>query len=97
MVCRTQTADLRLGPDRDSPGRGLFIFGQRERRRLQARGKEVIMLKGLLKLASGIVILGASVFAAVAATGVAGDGMVEAFGGPEDAKGTEGSLSRKAS
>jgi hypothetical protein len=38
------------------------------------------MLKGLLKLASGIVVLGASVFTAVAATGVAGDGMVEAFG-----------------
>ena len=55
------------------------------------------MLKGLLKLASGIVILGASVFAAVAATGVAGDGMVETFGGPEADKGSEALLSRKAS
>ncbi len=42
-------------------------------------------------------VLGASVFAAVAATGVAGDGMVEAFGGPEDEKGGEGAVSRKAS
>jgi hypothetical protein len=55
------------------------------------------MLKGLLKLASGIVVLGASVLAAVAATGVAGDGMVEAFGGSGDEKGTNGTMSRKAS
>jgi hypothetical protein len=55
------------------------------------------MWQGLAKLAGGIVALGASVFAAVAATGVAGDGLVEVFGGPEDAKGTEGSVSRKAS
>lgn len=38
------------------------------------------MWKSLLKLASGIIVLGASVVAAVAATGVAGDGMVETFG-----------------
>ncbi len=55
------------------------------------------MLKGLLKLASGIVVLGASVSAAVAATGVAGDGLVETFGGPESDKATEGAVSRKAS
>jgi hypothetical protein len=55
------------------------------------------MLRGLLKLASGIVAIGAGVFAAVAGTGLAGDGLVETFGGPEDAKGTEGGVSRKAS
>ena len=55
------------------------------------------MLKGLLKLAGGIVALGASVLAAVAATGVAGDGLVETFGGPESGKGTEAGVSRKAS
>ncbi len=37
------------------------------------------MLKALLKLVGGIVALGASVLAAVAATGVAGDGMVGGF------------------
>jgi hypothetical protein len=34
---------------------------------------------------------------AIAATGIAGDGMVEAFRGPEDEKGSEGNVSRKAS
>ena len=55
------------------------------------------MLKGLAKLAGGIVAIGVSVFAVIAATGIAGDGMVEAFGGPDGEKGTEGSVSRKAS
>jgi hypothetical protein len=55
------------------------------------------MWRGLAKLVGGIVALGASVFAAIAATGIAGDGMVEAFGGPDGGKGTEGSVSRKAS
>ena len=48
------------------------------------------MLRGLAKFAGGIVVVGVSVFAAIAATGIAGDGIVEAFGGPEDEKGTEG-------
>ena len=55
------------------------------------------MWQALAKLAGGVVALDASVLAAVAATGVAGDGLVEVLGGPEDAKGTEGNLSRKAS
>ena len=55
------------------------------------------MLRGILKLASGIVVLGASVLAAAAATGVAGDGMVEVFGGLGDDKGTDGTVSCKAS
>jgi hypothetical protein len=55
------------------------------------------MWQGLAKLVGGIVALGASVLAAVAATGVAGDGLVETFGGPESEKGTEDMLSRKAS
>jgi hypothetical protein len=61
-----------------------------------ARDKEVIMLKGLAKFAGGIVAVGVSVFAAIAATGIAGDGIVEVFGGPEGEKGTEGNVSRKA-
>jgi hypothetical protein len=54
------------------------------------------MLKGLAKFAGGIVAIGVSIFAAIAATGVAGDGIVEAFGGGEE-KGPEGAVSRKAS
>jgi hypothetical protein len=61
------------------------------------RRQEVIMLKGLAKLAGGIVAIGVSVFAAIAATGIAGDGMAEAFGGPNGGKGTEGTVSRKVS
>jgi len=37
----------------------------------------------VLKLVSGIIGLGTSVLAAVAATGVAGDGLAEMFGGAE--------------
>ena len=59
-------------------------------------GKEVIMLRVLLKLATGIVVLGASVFTAVAATGATGDAMAEAFGGAGDGKGPD-AVSRKAS
>ncbi len=55
------------------------------------------MLKGLAKFAGGIVVVGVSVFAAIAATGIAGDGIVEVFGGPEGEKGSEGNVSRKAS
>ena len=55
------------------------------------------MLKGLAKLAGGIVAIGVSVFAAIAATGIVGDGIVEAFGGGDEEKGTEGTVSRKAS
>jgi len=55
------------------------------------------MWQGLAKLVGGIVAIGASVLAAVAATGVAGDGLVETFGGSEPEKGTEGAVSRKAS
>ena len=63
---------------------------------MRVSDKEVIMWKGLLKLVSGIVVLGTSVFAAVAATGLCGDGLVETFG-PESDKGTEGAVSRKGS
>jgi hypothetical protein len=59
--------------------------------------KEVRMLKGLVKLVGGIVAIGAGVFAAVAGTGIAGDGLAETFGGPDTDKGAEGLLSRKAS
>jgi hypothetical protein len=55
------------------------------------------MLKGLAKFAGGIVVVGVSVFAAIAATGIAGDGIVQVFGGAGDEKGTEGAVSRKAS
>jgi hypothetical protein len=64
---------------------------------LKTSDKEVQMLQGLLKLVGGVVAIGAGVLAAVAATGLAGDGLVETFGGPEADKGGEGLLSRKAS
>jgi hypothetical protein len=59
-------------------------------------GKEVIMLRVLLKLATGIVVLGASVFTAVAATGATGDAVAEAFGSGDE-KGPDGAVNRKAS
>jgi hypothetical protein len=55
------------------------------------------MLQALLKLVGGVVAIGAGVLAAVAATGLAGDGLAETFGGPEADKGSEALLSRKAS
>jgi hypothetical protein len=64
---------------------------------VRTRDREVTMLKGIAKFAGGIVAIGVSVFAAIAATGVAGDGIVEAFGGGEGEKGPEGAMSRKAS
>jgi hypothetical protein len=74
-----------------------LFLGQENVAARKASDREVPMLKALAKLVGGIVALGASVFAAIAATGIAGDGMVEAFGGPDGGKGTEGSVSRKAS
>ena len=55
------------------------------------------MLQGLLKLVGGVVAIGAGVLGAVVGTGLAGDGLVETFGGPEVDKGNEGLLTRKAS
>jgi len=55
------------------------------------------MLQGLMKMVGGVVAIGAGVLAAVAGTGIAGDGLVETFGGPEGDKGAEGLLTRKAS
>ena len=55
------------------------------------------MVKGIAKVVGGVVGVGIAVFAAIAATGIAGDGIVEVFGGPEGEKGTEGNVSRKAS
>ena len=55
------------------------------------------MVKGIVKAVGGVVGVGIAVFAAIAAAGMAGDGMVEAFGGPDGEKGTEGAVSRKAS
>lgn len=54
------------------------------------------MLRVLLKLATGIVVLGASVFTAVAATGATGDAVAEAFGSGDE-KGPDGAVNRKAS
>ena len=51
----------------------------------------------VLKLVASIVALGTSVLAAVAATGVAGDGLAETFGGAGDEKGPDGAVTRKAS
>jgi hypothetical protein len=52
----------------------------------------------VLKLVSGIIALGTSVLAAVAATGMAGDGLAETFGGgASDEKGSDGAVTRKAS
>jgi len=55
------------------------------------------MWVALAKLVGGIVAIGAGVLAAVAGTGIAGDGLVETFGGPEADKGSEALLNRKAS
>jgi hypothetical protein len=55
------------------------------------------MWVALAKLVGGIVAIGAGVLGAVVGTGLAGDGLVETFGGPEGDKGAEGLLSRKAS
>ena len=52
------------------------------------------MLRILLKLATGIVVLGASVFTAVAATGATGDAMAEAFGSGDE-KGPDGAVTRQ--
>jgi hypothetical protein len=74
--------------------RGVF-FRPQDAAATSAGGKEVIMWK-VLKLVSGIIALGTSVLAAVAATGVAGDGLAETFGGAGDEKGSDGAVSRKA-
>ena len=59
-------------------------------------GKEVIMLKALLKLVSGVVVLGTSVLVAVGATGAAGDALAETFGGTGDEQEPDGAVTRKA-
>jgi len=55
------------------------------------------MLKGILKLVVGIVLVGASVFGAIAATGLAGDGLAEAMTATGNESETGASASRKAS
>jgi hypothetical protein len=59
------------------------------------RQKEKIMVKGIAKVVGGVVGVGIAVFAAIAAAGIAGDGLEEAFGSPDKSGDTE-SL-RKAS
>jgi hypothetical protein len=54
------------------------------------------MSVALAKLVGGIVAIGGGALTALAGTGIAGDGLAETFGGPDD-KGAEGLLSRKAS
>jgi hypothetical protein len=53
------------------------------------------MLTGISKVVGGIVAIGIAVFAAIAAAGVAGDGLEEALGGPDKGSSTE--ALRKAS
>jgi hypothetical protein len=53
------------------------------------------MVKGIAKVVGGVVGVGIAVFAAIAAAGIAGDGLEEAFGIPDKTSDTE-SL-RKAS
>ena len=50
----------------------------------------------LLELVAGIVALGIAVLAAVAATGVAGDGLAERFGAGDE-KGLDGAVGPKVS
>jgi hypothetical protein len=76
--------------------RGVFFLGH-ERRRQEDERQGGYMLQGLLKLVGGVVAIGAGVLGAVVGTGLAGDGLVETFGGPEVDKGNEGLLTRKAS
>jgi hypothetical protein len=51
----------------------------------------------MAKLIGGVIAIGAGVFVAVAGTGIAGDGLVETFGGPESEREADGMLNRKAS
>ena len=53
------------------------------------------MVKGILKAIGGVVGVGIAVFAAIAAAGLAGDGLEEALGGPDEGTTTE--ALRKAS
>ena len=53
------------------------------------------MVKGILKTVGGVVAIGVAIFAAIAAAGFAGDGLEEAFGGPE--KGGDSEALRRAS
>ena len=53
------------------------------------------MVKGIAKLVGGVVAIGVAVFAAIAAAGLAGDGLEEATGGPDKSATTE--ALRKAS
>jgi len=47
------------------------------------------MVKGIAKVVGGVVAIGIAIFAAIAAAGFAGDGLEEAFGGPEKSDETE--------
>jgi hypothetical protein len=53
------------------------------------------MVKGIMKVVGGVVAIGIAIFAAIAAAGFAGDGLEEAFGGPD--KEPEAGALRKAS
>jgi hypothetical protein len=41
------------------------------------------MVKGIVKLVGGVMAVGIAIFAAIAAAGIAGDGLEEAFGTSE--------------
>jgi len=50
------------------------------------------MLKALLKLVSGVIVLGTSVLFVVGPTGAAGDALAETFGGAGDEKAQDGAV-----
>jgi hypothetical protein len=53
------------------------------------------VVKAIAKVVGGVVAIGIAVFAAIAAAGMAGDGLEEALGGPDEGTTTE--ALRKAS
>jgi hypothetical protein len=42
------------------------------------------MVKGIAKVVGGVVTIGIAIFTAIAAAGMAGDGLEEALGGPDN-------------
>ena len=57
---------------------GLLVLRPNEVAAGKAGDKEVCMLRGIGKLVVGVVLVGVGVFGALAATGLAGDGLEEA-------------------
>src|SRR5437867_12320620 len=97
MARRASPRPAVAAPRRNMVLPGLFHFSAptESRASRDARRRRIVMVKGIVKAVGGVVGVGIAVFAAIAAAGLAGDGLEEAFGTPEKSGDTE-SL-RKAS